>query len=66
MGQQTGQGGLVPPAPAGGVEVGRDGEIDVRDKTSDETKSQRHKAQKRQLLFKLEYKCLTNHYFRST
>lgn len=43
VGQQARQSGLIPPAPAGCVEVGRDGQVDVRQKSSDETHSQRHK-----------------------
>lgn len=56
VGQQTWQVGLVPPAPAGSVEVGWDGEVNVRQKTSDETQTQWHKATKRELLFQTHSK----------
>lgn len=41
VGQQTRQGGLIPPAPPGFVEVGRDGQVDVRQKAKEETDTQR-------------------------
>lgn len=49
--QQTWQGGLVSPAPTGCVEVGWDGQIDVWQKASEETQSQRYKDMQSELLF---------------
>lgn len=56
VGEQTWQGGLVPPAPAGRVEVRWDRKVKVRQKTSQETQTQRHEATKRELLFKIHSK----------
>lgn len=53
VGQQARQGGLIPPAPAGCVEVGGDGQVDVWQKAREETQSQRHKNMQRQLLSRL-------------
>lgn len=50
VGQEAQQGGLIPPAPAGCVEVGGDGEVGVWQKASEETHSQGHKTTPRQLL----------------
>ena len=52
VGQQAGQSGLIPPAPAGCVEVGGDGQVDVWQKACEETHSQRHQAMQRQLLLR--------------
>ncbi len=60
VGQQARQGGLIPPAPAGGVEVGGHGQVDVRQKASEETNSQRHKNTQRQLLSRLWAKQILN------
>lgn len=60
VGQQTRQGGLVTPAPAGCVEVGWNRQVDVRQEASEETESQRYKATQRQLLFKYKDKMFLN------
>lgn len=52
VGQQTRQGGLIPPAPPGFVEVGGDGQVEVWQKANEETHAQRQKATHRQLLLR--------------
>lgn len=65
VGQQTRQGGLIPPAPPRFVEVGGDGQVDVGQKADEEAHPQGQKATRRQLLLtrfgssvsgKLEYR----------
>lgn len=50
VGQQTRQGGLIPPAPPGFVEKRGDGQVDVRQEANKETYSQSYETRHRQLL----------------
>lgn len=52
VGQQTPQGGLIPPAPPGSVQVGGDGQVDVGQKADKEAHAQGQKATQRQLLLR--------------